>query len=117
MSILTEAEDLINGARHEDYGSPLADFTLIAELWTPILGVSVLPEDVALCMVQLKIARELNKPKRDNLVDAAGYLGCIEIMQSERAQKPDSAENDSDAAQNPKKNTDQSGLKSETLFS
>jgi hypothetical protein len=34
------------------------------------------PEDVALFMVAVKLSRECHEPKRDNLVDAAGYLEC-----------------------------------------
>ena len=37
-------------------------------------------EKVALCMVALKISRELNSHKRDNLVDMAGYAGTIELI-------------------------------------
>jgi hypothetical protein len=39
-----------------------------------ILEKEISPEQVALCMVTLKVAREVFSPKRDNLVDAIGYL-------------------------------------------
>jgi len=32
-------------------------------------------------MVLLKASRQMNAPKRDNLVDAAGYIGLIERIQ------------------------------------
>jgi hypothetical protein len=35
-------------------------------------------------MVGTKIARQMNKPKRDNLVDGAGYFATIEKMYSEQ---------------------------------
>jgi hypothetical protein len=34
-------------------------------------------------MVLLKTMRDGNMPKRDNLVDAAGYLRCVERVEEE----------------------------------
>jgi hypothetical protein len=42
------------------------------------------PEDVALMMVALKLSRECNKHKEDNLLDIAGYIGTIEKIIKER---------------------------------
>jgi hypothetical protein len=83
-SILQEADKIINGQRRVDYGGPLESFTKIAQLWSPVLGVEVTPDQVALCMIGLKIARAMNGMQRDSLVDIAGYAGCIELMQKER---------------------------------
>lgn len=88
-SILQEADKIIHGQRREDYGGPLESFTRIAALWSPILGVEVSPDQVALCMIGLKIARAMNGMQRDSLVDIAGYAGCIELMQDERASRSD----------------------------
>ena len=85
VSVLIEAERLINGQRRQDYGGALESFTRIADLWTPVLGMTVTPEQVALCMVQLKVARWVNGQQHDSLVDAAGYIGLIEIMGNERS--------------------------------
>lgn len=73
-SISQEADRLVNGDRGKAYGHPSRNFQLTADLWSVILGVPVTPAQVALCMVQVKIARELHAPKRDNLVDAIGYI-------------------------------------------
>jgi hypothetical protein len=73
-SIAEEAIAIVNGPRHDSYGHPRDNFQETADLWSPILGIKVTPEQVALCMVQVKIAREIHSPKRDNLVDAIGYL-------------------------------------------
>ena len=86
-NILEEANSLVYGDRAADYGSVLDNFTTIAALWSPILKVTVTAEQVALCMVQVKVARQIHKPKRDNLVDGAGYLACAEIMQEEQKKK------------------------------
>lgn len=87
MTILADAEKLIHGARREDYGGAFESFTRIAELWSPVLDIMVTPEQVALCMVQLKIARWLNGQQRDSLVDAAGYIGLVESIEQERAEE------------------------------
>lgn len=38
------------------------------------------PKDVAMLMALLKIARESNQDKQDNLIDAVGYLGLAGDM-------------------------------------
>lgn len=80
QTILAEAEDLISTERQEAYGHPADNFANIAAFWSVILKTDVLPRDVGLCMAALKIAREAHMPQRDNLRDAAGYLGCVELV-------------------------------------
>jgi hypothetical protein len=81
-TIATEAVSLVTGARQATYAHPRVNFQRIADLWSPILGITVTPEQVALCSVQIKIAREIHTHQRDNLVDAVGYLltldACLE---------------------------------------
>lgn len=86
-TILQEAQRLTTGDRQESYGHPLDDFTKTAGLWSVILGVPVTAEKVALCMVAVKISRELNAPKRDNLVDGAGYFNCLQMVREERVRR------------------------------
>ena len=74
QEICTDAINLISGDRQRDYGTPTENLGRIAAMWTPLLGVEVTPKHVALCMVALKLAREVNTPKRDNIVDGIGYL-------------------------------------------
>ena len=81
MSIMEEAELLVNGERRSDYGPARQSFDNIAAMWSVILGQPVTAKEVALCMVALKLVRELGRAKRDNLVDACGYLRLIEIME------------------------------------
>ena len=82
-NILQEADKITDGDREKCYGSPLHDFTRVAKLWSVILGAEVKPEHVALCMIQIKISREINKHKRDNLVDIAGYARVLEKLLDE----------------------------------
>lgn len=74
-TVLTTAEQLINGQRAKDYGDASENFQRIADLWTPILGVQVTASDVALCLTQLKVARLITSPThKDSWIDAAGYI-------------------------------------------
>ena len=73
-NILAEAAALICGDRQAQYGPPAENFARIAAGWEVILGVPVAPDQVALCMAWLKIARLVNGPHRDSYVDGAGYL-------------------------------------------
>jgi hypothetical protein len=80
-SILAEADRLVNGPRQADYGHPIDDFTRTGRIWGAILETEdVPPEKVALCMVGVKMSREVNRPKRDNRVDMAGYTGTLELV-------------------------------------
>lgn len=72
--ILRTAGNLITGQRAKDYGDAGANFQRIANLWSPILGKDVTPEQVALCMAQVKIARLITSPAHeDSWIDLAGY--------------------------------------------
>lgn len=84
-SILEEANEIIWGDREQTYGEPDVNLRRIAALWNAHLaarysdGIIIIDaEDVCWMMVDLKKARQMNAPKRDNLVDAAGYIGLIE---------------------------------------
>lgn len=79
-TILEDAQDAVYGDRQADYGSATENFTNIANLWSAVLKTKVTPEQVALCMIQVKVARQMHKPKRDNLVDGAGYFATIEKL-------------------------------------
>lgn len=80
MSILHEAEKLVHGDRHEVYGHPLQDFQRVAGLWQVILGVPLTPQQVGLCLLGLKMARECHGHQRDTLVDIAGYAECLQMI-------------------------------------
>ncbi|KKN88356.1 hypothetical protein LCGC14_0249190 [marine sediment metagenome] len=80
-SILEEAGELVAGPREDDYGPPIDDWKRTAAIWSAILGITITAEQACMCMVGVKISRQVNKPSRDNLVDAAGYLLCIEMIE------------------------------------
>ena len=80
-SILAEAERLVTGDRDKDYGHPYFNFGRIALMWSAILDREVTRQEVALCMIALKVARQVHAPKRDNLVDICGYVKTLELIQ------------------------------------
>ena len=80
MNAMQEADNLINGQRREDYGDAVHNFNRIAIGWSAILDIPVTEQQVALCMAWLKMARQVDGAKRDNIVDGIGYLGLIDQM-------------------------------------
>lgn len=80
MSVLDEAEKIINGPRQDQYGHASESFAMIGKAWESILHHPVSAEQVALCMTALKLVRESYRHKEDNLVDAAGYIGLLEMI-------------------------------------
>lgn len=72
--VLHAAEAIVNGPRQLDYGPPEYSFAVIGELWSAILGEKVTPQQVALCLAGLKIARLTeNDAHADSWIDLAGY--------------------------------------------
>jgi hypothetical protein len=95
-SILDEADAIIYGDREQTYGNPGINLQRIARFWTAhILGrmeslkpgeaFELTAEDVAWMMVNLKQSRQIHKAKRDNLVDAVGYVALIERLDAPHA--------------------------------
>lgn len=82
-SLADEAYELIGGDRLEEYGDMRKSFENIGKVWSVLLGVPVSAEKVALMMVGLKLVRENNKHKRDNLVDCIGYAVLLGRLEGE----------------------------------
>ena len=85
-NVLEEANRIAGQDRSRDYGHPLLNHERIARYWTDFLANRepgpLKPREVALMMILLKVAREQHTPKRDSLVDIAGYVKCVEMMDS-----------------------------------
>lgn len=90
-SILQEADRLVSGERGGDYGHPFDDFSRTAKMWSAIFGIDVRPEQVPLAMICVKVSREVNKPKRDNVVDIAGYAKTLDMVNERRRELDDAA--------------------------
>lgn len=87
-SILDEAKRLTEGDRQSQYGHPLINFHQTAIMWEIILGVIVRPEQIPLCLICLKICREIHQQKRDNRVDIAGYANTLQMVHDVLEGKP-----------------------------
>jgi len=89
QDILEEALSITQGDRQEDYGDCKVELERVAALWSVIFGTTINTNQVALAMVALKITRQLNKNKRDNWVDIAGYarVGYIATKEPKESEK------------------------------
>jgi hypothetical protein len=78
VEALREAAKIISGDRDLQYGGPEENFTRIGKIWSVIVGTEITPEDVAMMMVGLKLARYASKSgfQPDTWIDIAGYAGC-----------------------------------------
>lgn len=87
-TILEEAQRLVHGNRGADYGHPYYDFRRTALMVSGLLvdklkdGEQVTPRDVPLIMNCVKMSREMNRPKRDNRADGAGYWETLDMVDS-----------------------------------
>jgi len=85
-TIAEEAQAAVYGDRGKDYGHPRQNFTDTARLWTALLADrltgDITPEDVARCMIAVKLARDLHSPKRDNRVDIIGYAITLDRLET-----------------------------------
>lgn len=87
MSILQEADSLINGSRKEEYGSAGDEYARLANSvnanFAEKIKVPFTAEDMLWFMVLLKVNRAIHNPEsRDSRVDCAGYIGLVDQVVS-----------------------------------
>lgn len=72
-------------ARGETYGDPLENMNRTANLWGEVLGsTNLTASQVALCMIQLKIARLIETPNhKDSVIDIMGYAAVLRGCQED----------------------------------
>lgn len=84
MTILEQANELVNVDRQQDYGDPHTNHQRIADLWNAYLngcrsqagsdGYEYNATDAAVMMILVKVARLMQSPNhKDTWVDIAGY--------------------------------------------
>ena len=75
--ILDTAKQYVNVDRAAQHGDAESNFNVIASYWSAHLDTFVGPEDVAVMMTLMKLARiKANPGHIDSWVDGCGYLAC-----------------------------------------
>ena len=86
---LDGAKKIITGDRQKSYGSPEDCFGCIQLMWNTYIEEKyghdnlLSAKDISMMMVLLKLAREMQNEKKDNIVDACGYLDIYEALKGE----------------------------------
>jgi hypothetical protein len=75
-TVLEEAERLTNSKRKDEYGTYAENAEKAVKIYAAMRGSSIVETaaDVALFQLAHKLGREMCRHKRDNVVDACGYL-------------------------------------------
>lgn len=93
MPVSMIANDLVYGQRRYEYNHPLDNFSAIADRWNLTIGkklsAEITMQDVALMMIDLKIARQIETPKADNLTDIVGYTEALWVANREQKHRDD----------------------------
>jgi hypothetical protein len=89
--ILNEANNLVYGNRQASYGHPKDDYDKTSAFWNILLKEKLkeelTAEDAIMCMMAVKMSREMNRHKKDNLVDLAGYAQCLQRVVMRRREE------------------------------
>ena len=76
-TLLRRAAKLV-AKRRKSYGDPAVLMANIAARWSLTLGRPVTPAQVALCLIDLKLARLAHDPAHlDSMIDLAGYAAVL----------------------------------------
>lgn len=90
FDFLDKAAELTGGDRNLAYGAPWTNHDRIARFWSNYLGMTVTPEQVAVCMVLLKVARLMERSgseATDTFTDLTAYsaiAGELSLLAQER---------------------------------
>ncbi len=64
--------------RRDVYGDPVTSMTAVAQRWSITLDRPITPAQVALCLIDLKLARLAANPGHiDSMIDIAGYAAVL----------------------------------------
>lgn len=78
-TIAQEAHRLVHGPRRNSYGHPADDYARTVGAFNALTGRDLTIGDGILFMQLVKLSRQRHTPKRDNLVDLAGYALCEQM--------------------------------------
>ena len=80
-SILEEADEIVNHRSEEkerQYGPFSEGMERAASIFNGMTGLSVTGKEMYMALIALKFSRESYNHKRDNLLDAAAYIGALD---------------------------------------
>jgi hypothetical protein len=81
-AMLEEAKHIVTGDRNLQYGPPIFDFRRSADALTALGyrapgGGALLPHDIAMIQIIVKMSRLVETPEKDDhWLDIAGYSAC-----------------------------------------
>ena len=93
LTILDEAARITAGDRQNDYGHPADNHTATASMWSAYMSrktgrvIEFDATDVCVLNMLQKLSRHAHSPKRDNLVDVAGYARNAEMVEEKRNER------------------------------
>ena len=87
---LLDRASAVVGHRRGTHGAPDSVFERVATRWSQVLGTTVTPAQVVICLLDLKIARLAHDPTHcDSLVDMIGYSVLLhELVRDASAEGP-----------------------------
>jgi hypothetical protein len=87
--VLAEALALITGDRQQSYSHPLDDYQRTVAIFKAVTGIELTVEQGILFMIGVKLSRlahelETKQWNPENTRDAAGYLGCLQMVREKK---------------------------------
>jgi hypothetical protein len=77
-NLLLQAAEIVK-ERRAAYGHSKTMMASVARRWSETLGQTITPEEVVLCLIDLKLVRLAHDPQhRDSMLDVAGYAAVLE---------------------------------------
>lgn len=72
--------------RRAEYGDARPHFQRVAKRWSMMLGIEITPQQVVLCLLELKLERLHGDPCHgDSIADLAGYAAVLaELIPNQR---------------------------------
>ena len=75
--MLKQAAAIVSN-RRDTYGDPAVSMASIAKRWSITLDQPITPSQVALCLIDLKLAPLAHDPQHlDSMIDIAGYAAVL----------------------------------------
>tara|TARA_R100000654_G_scaffold20953_1_gene42375 strand:+ start:293 stop:556 length:264 start_codon:yes stop_codon:yes gene_type:complete len=87
MNILKKANKIVNERSEEkerQYGNFIECMEKTARIATEMSSKDITTEDAYNVLIALKLARQSNSHKEDNLLDAVAYIGSLNMYKNEK---------------------------------